>query len=36
MHINSGSIGDLIGLHVSSIVKWGYQDISKLVHLFVF
>ena len=26
MHINRGSIGGLIGVHVSSIVKWGCQD----------
>ena len=24
--VNSGSIGGLIEVHVSSIVKWGYQD----------
>ena len=26
MSVNRGSIGELIGVHVSSIVKWGYQD----------
>ena len=26
MHINRGLIGGLIGVHVNSIVKRGYQD----------
>ena len=34
MHINRSSIGGLIGEHVSSIVKWGYQDNFKPVYLF--
>ena len=31
MHINGGWIGGLIGVHVSSIIKWGYQDNFKPV-----
>ena len=31
MHVNRGSIGELIGVHISSIVKWGYQDNFKSV-----
>ena len=34
MHINRSSIGGLIGEHVSSIVKWGYQDNFKPVYFF--
>ena len=34
MHINRSSIGGLIGVHVSSIVKWGYQDNFKPVYFF--
>ena len=32
MRVNSGSIGGLIGVHVSSIVKLGYQDNFKPVY----
>ena len=32
MSVNRGSIGGLIGVHVSSIVKWGYQDNLKPVY----
>ena len=31
---NKFSIGRLIGVHVSSIVKWGYQDSFKPVYFF--
>ena len=31
---NKFSIGRLIGVHVSSIVKWGYQDNFKPVYFF--
>ena len=34
MRVNRGSIGGLIGVHVSSIVKWGYQDNLKPVYFF--
>ena len=34
MCTNKFSIGGLIGLHVSSIVTWGYQDNFKPVYLF--
>ena len=34
MHVNRGSIGGLIWVHVSSIVKWGYQDNFKPVYFF--
>ena len=34
MHVNRGSIGELIGVHISSIVKWGYQDNFKSVFFF--
>ena len=32
MRVNRGSIGGLIGVHVSSIVKWSYQDNLKPVY----
>ena len=31
MCTNKFSIGGLIGVHVSSIVKWGYRDDFKLL-----
>ena len=34
MRTNKPSIGGLIGVHVSSIVKWGYQDNFKPAFLF--
>ena len=34
MHINRSSIGGLIGVHVSSIVKSGYQGNFKPICLF--
>ena len=34
MCTNKFLIGVLIGIHVSSIVKWGYQDNFKPVYLF--
>ena len=34
MRVNRGSIGRLIGVHVSSIVKWGYQDNLKFFFFF--
>ena len=34
MHINRGSIGGLIGVHVSNIVKLGYQYNFKLVSFY--
>ena len=34
MRINRGSIGRLIGVHVSSIVKWDYQHNFKPVYFF--
>ena len=36
MCTNKFSIGGLIGVHVSSIVKWFYQDNFKSVYLFIF
>ena len=35
MCTNKFLIGVLIGIHVSSIVKWGYQDNFKPVYLFL-
>ena len=32
MFTNKLSRGGLIGVHISSIVKWGYQDNFKLVY----
>ena len=32
--VNRGLIGGVIGVHVSSIVKWGYQDNFKPVYFF--
>ena len=29
MHVNRGLIGGLVGVHVSSIVKWDYQGCFK-------
>ena len=34
MRINAGSIGGLIGVLISSIAKWGYQDNFKPVYFF--
>ena len=34
MRVNRGSIGGLIEVHISSLVKWGYQDNFKPVCLF--
>ena len=34
MRVNRGSIGGLIGVHVSTIVKWGYQDNFKPAYCF--
>ena len=36
MRTNKFSIGGLIGVHISSIVYWGYQDNFKPVYLFIF
>ena len=34
MRVNRGSIGGLIGVHVSSVVKWIYQDNFKPICFF--
>ena len=34
MRTNKYWIGGLIGVHVSSLVKWGYQDNYKPVYFF--
>ena len=34
MRVNRGSIGGLIGVHVGSMVKWGYQDNFKPVFFY--
>ena len=34
MCVNRSSIGGLIGVHVSSIVYWGYQDNFKPAYFF--
>ena len=34
--VNRGSIGGLIGVHVSSIVKWGHQDNFKTDFFFFY
>ena len=36
MRANKFSIGGLRGVHVSSIVNWGYEDNFKPVYLFFF
>ena len=35
-HVNRGLIDGVIGIHVRSIVKWGYQDNFKPVYLFIY
>ena len=36
MHTNKPSVGGLIGVHVSSIEKWVYQDNFEPVYLFIY
>ena len=36
MHANKFLIGGFIGVHVSSIVNWGYQDNFKPIYLFIY
>ena len=36
MHINRGSIDGLIGVHVRSILKWGYQDNFKTDYYYIY